>query len=62
VFIFSLAERLGMSVADLLDRIDVAELVEWMAYARLRADPKAFNSVDENLMDVMRSSIAHGKR
>lgn len=51
-----------MSVADLLDRIDVAELVEWMAYARLRADPKAFNSVDENLMDVMRSSIAHGKR
>ena len=48
-----------MTVAELLERIDVHELVEWMAYARLKSDPRAFNTVEENLKEALRSSIGH---
>jgi hypothetical protein len=60
MFVFSLAERLGMTVAELLERIDSTELAEWLAYARLQADPKSFNTVEENLKEALRSSS--GKR
>jgi hypothetical protein len=49
-----------MTVSDLLERIDVQELVEWMAYARLQADPMAFNTVADNLKIALRSPS--GKR
>lgn len=49
-----------MTVSELLDRIDVSELVEWMAYARLQSDPRAFNSTEDNLKDALRSIC--GKR
>lgn len=38
MFAFRLAARLGMTVRELLDRIDSAELTEWMVYARLTGD------------------------
>lgn len=38
-FYFSLAEKLGMTVCDLLRRLDSAELTEWMAYYDLQANP-----------------------
>jgi len=38
LFAFRLAGRLGMTVRELLDRIDSAELTEWMAYARITGD------------------------
>lgn len=44
-----------MTVSELLLRIDVHELVEWMAYVRLRADPKAFVPVDDQLKHAFRS-------
>jgi hypothetical protein len=36
MFYFSLAEALGMSVADMLSRMSSKELSEWMAYNRVR--------------------------
>lgn len=33
-----LAERLGMTVAELLDRISAAELSEWMAFDRVMTE------------------------
>ena len=32
IFYFALAERLGMTVGELLDRMTSAELTEWAAY------------------------------
>ena len=34
-FIFGLAERLGMTVADIEDRMGALEFAEWMALARI---------------------------
>ncbi len=41
-----------MTLSELLDRVESAELLEWMAYARLRNDPHAFDTVDEQLNNV----------
>ncbi len=38
-FLFRLALSLGMTVGELLDRMDSAELTEWMAYNQLEPLP-----------------------
>lgn len=35
---FALADRLHMTVADLMARMTVPEFVEWQAYLKVRAD------------------------
>lgn len=37
-YYFGLAERLGMTVRELLERIDARELSEWMAYDLTQCD------------------------
>ena len=37
MYLFVLAERLGMTVAELGDRLTAPELVEWQAFDELRA-------------------------
>lgn len=44
-----------MTVSELVDRLDMAELAEWMAFLRLKADPRAFNGVEDNLVEAFRS-------
>jgi hypothetical protein len=38
MFNFALAERLGMTVRQMLNSLDSAELTDWMAYMRLKSD------------------------
>jgi hypothetical protein len=39
-FYFKLAQALGMTVKELLMRIDSAEITEWMAYFKLCDNPE----------------------
>ena len=38
-FYFKLAQALGMTVKEMLERIDSAEITEWMAYFKLCDNP-----------------------
>lgn len=52
-FYFSLAEKLGMTVRQLLQYVDSRELTEWMAYYRVLAEPK-----EENVADKIKNAFA----
>lgn len=45
-----------MTVEELLERITMPELAEWIALARLREDPTAFDTVDEQIKNALRRS------
>lgn len=62
MWIFTLAERLGKPVEELLDSVTVLELLEWIAFDRIREDPMAFASMDDRIKHFMRKAIEHGTR
>ena len=41
MFYFSLAEKLGMTVAKLLSEIDSVELAEWAAYYKIKQEEES---------------------
>lgn len=59
---FVLAERLGMPVSDLVDRVDAPEIAEWMAHFRLQQEPDAFVSardIDDQIKRAFKSKMVH---
>ena len=62
-FYFKLAQALGMTVKELLSRIDSAEITEWMAYFKLCENPdlvKPKQSADD--MKVILTTMVGDKK
>jgi hypothetical protein len=53
-----LAEKLGMTVGEMLRTISNGELVEWMAYFSLQAEPEK----KVNTAEVLKAMFAHRVR